>query len=331
MTNNTPTPNLLVTNENIHKLPTNNPKQSRARLKFDKKCQRIKDWISITSSSSTALNTEHNSTISTRCASAVNATENMPGLNVNQHPASSLKKLGKYFDSIEHLHGQTSVTNSISHHHQCLMCDNRTAPTHRIATAQQSSICSVLSSRTKARHQHNRLSTSSSLESTFQQGSIGQHSPRPHDGMSQTSFQTVPLDTDDSSSHTSSITQHSANLQSVVGGNNNPTSPATRRIRQRFKRRAKNFEGNERKAMRVLLIIFSVFVILWTPFFVMNLLSCFITNIHPIFISAATWLGFLSSGANPFIYTIFSRTFRRAFVNILTCQKVIHSRPMSTG
>jgi hypothetical protein len=82
--------------------------------------------------------------------------------------------------------------------------------------------------------------------------------------------------------------------------------------------------------MRVLLIIFSIFIILWTPFFVINLLSCFMMNIHPIVISVATWLGYCSSGANPIIYTIFSRAFRRAFVDILTCRKVIDSHRSSS-
>ena len=39
--------------------------------------------------------------------------------------------------------------------------------------------------------------------------------------------------------------------------------------------------------------------------------------------SVATWLGYISSSANPIIYTIFSRAFRQAFVNTLTCRKVI--------
>jgi len=81
--------------------------------------------------------------------------------------------------------------------------------------------------------------------------------------------------------------------------------------------------------MRVLLIIFSIFVILWTPFFIINLLSCFMTVIHPILMSIATWLGYCSSGANPIIYTIFSRAFRRAFLDILTCQKTIRSQRSS--
>ncbi|CAF3080109.1 unnamed protein product, partial [Rotaria sp. Silwood2] len=128
---------------------------------------------------------------------------------------------------------------------------------------------------------------------------------------------------------TSSFTQHSATIQSVSAGTNGSITSSSRKRRQRFKYLAKSSVGNERKAMRVLLIIFSIFVILWTPFFIINLLSCYKTDIHPILISTATWLGYCSSCANPIIYTIFSRAFRRAFVNILTCRKVIHSHRSS--
>jgi hypothetical protein len=150
--------------------------------------------------------------------------------------------------------------------------------------------------------------------------------------MSQASFQMVSLDTDESSSCTSSLTQHSAaTLQSAMAGATTPVSHTSRKKkkRQRFRDLTKSSASNERKAMRVLLIIFSIFVILWTPFFIINLLSCFIEDIHPIIMSVATWLGYISSSANPIIYTIFSRAFRRAFVNILTCQKVIRTHRAS--
>jgi len=172
----------------------------------------------------------------------------------------------------------------------------------------------------------NRPSTSSSIGSSSQPSTIRKRPPRLIDGMSQNSFQMVSLDTDDSSSCTSSLTQHSATtLHSAMAGTSTPVGHGSRKKKhQRFKYLIKNSANNERKAMRVLLIIFSIFVILWTPFFVINLLSCFMTDIHPILISVATWLGYCSSGANPIIYTIFSRAFRQAFANILKCRKAIH-------
>jgi uncharacterized membrane protein len=120
------------------------------------------------------------------------------------------------------------------------------------------------------------------------------------------------------------LTHQSANIQAAMTAVTNvPIVSSPNKKHPTFRNLTKTSATNERKAMRVLLIIFSIFVILWTPFFVINLLSCFISNIHPIFISIATWLGYCSSGANPIIYTIFSRAFRRAFVNIITCRKVI--------
>lgn len=82
--------------------------------------------------------------------------------------------------------------------------------------------------------------------------------------------------------------------------------------------------ANERKALKVLMIIFCVFITLWTPFFICTLLSAVFKSFqakitHDIWFSI-TWLGYCSSMANPFIYTIFSDLFRRAFLNILLCR-----------
>ncbi|CAF2652441.1 unnamed protein product [Rotaria sp. Silwood2] len=82
--------------------------------------------------------------------------------------------------------------------------------------------------------------------------------------------------------------------------------------------------ANERKALRVLLIIFCVFVTLWTPFFICTFISAICEQcrerISPTIWFSITWLGYSSSMANPFIYTIFSDAFRRAFTNIIFCR-----------
>jgi len=82
--------------------------------------------------------------------------------------------------------------------------------------------------------------------------------------------------------------------------------------------------ANERKALRVLLIIFCVFVTLWTPFFICTFISAICEQCRERISStlwfSITWLGYSSSMANPFIYTIFSDVFRRAFINILSCR-----------
>lgn len=79
----------------------------------------------------------------------------------------------------------------------------------------------------------------------------------------------------------------------------------------------------KRKATRVLGVIFVVFVLLWTPFFVLNLLSAAcarcVRSVGAGVWTVAVWLGWMSSSANPIIYTCFSPAFRSAFKHLLTC------------
>ena len=87
---------------------------------------------------------------------------------------------------------------------------------------------------------------------------------------------------------------------------------------------SKRTASNEKKASKVLGIIFAVFLILWTPFFIANIIAAVcetcITTMTPSIMASIVWLGYLSSLANPIIYTMFNTAFRRAFVKILTCQ-----------
>jgi hypothetical protein len=356
MNNGLPIPNLLVTHDSIQNLQINvnnnnnnndnnnnnstnlnvnyNLEPLTRRLtsssKFDTTCQRIKDWITVTTSSTTLdhyhHHHHHDSTTRSRCLSATNFTEHTPMLAGQKQYShnSPLTNLKRYFPRIEQLYGPTSAPNSTSRPQQLLLVDDHVASVHNFAAMQRTSVCSITSSMLAARFMRaHRPSTSSSIGSTSQQGTR-KRPPRLIDGMSQASFQMVSLDTEDSSSGSSSLTHQSTNIQAVMTGvgasiTSSPDKKPT------FRNLTKTSASNERKAMRVLLIIFSIFVILWTPFFIITLLSCFITNINPIIISISTWLGYCSSGANPIIYTIFSRAFRRAFVNILTCRKVISS------
>lgn len=343
MTNGVLVPNLLVTHDSIPNLPkhvssnsinsiTLNVSQNSGSMtrrlttpsKFDSTCQRIKDWITVTASAN-AL--DHDSPVRLRCASATCTTENTPMLSQRKQSSqkSTLSNLKRYIPRIEQLYGQTSVPNANIRPQQLLLADDHVASVHNFAAMQRNSICSITSTMLTARVlQAHRPSTSSSICSTSQP-IPRKRPPRLNDGMSQASFQMVSLDTEDSSSGSSSLTHQSANMQATMTGMMLPDGSSPHKKPPTFRNLTKSSASNERKAMRVLLIIFSIFVILWTPFFVINLLSCFISNIHPIFISIATWLGYCSSGANPIIYTIFSRAFRRAFVNILTCRKVISS------
>jgi len=79
----------------------------------------------------------------------------------------------------------------------------------------------------------------------------------------------------------------------------------------------------KRKATRVLGVIFVVFVVLWTPFFVLNIFSAVcphcVQSVDPSVWTVLVWLGWVSSFANPIIYTSFSPAFRSAFKRLLTC------------
>jgi 5-hydroxytryptamine receptor 2 len=80
----------------------------------------------------------------------------------------------------------------------------------------------------------------------------------------------------------------------------------------------------EQKATKVLGVVFFTFVVLWAPFFVLNLLpsvcqECESNLSHWVF-DFVTWLGYMSSMINPIFYTIFNKVFRQAFKKVLLCQ-----------
>ncbi|KAF2366382.1 G protein-coupled receptor rhodopsin-like [Trinorchestia longiramus] len=80
----------------------------------------------------------------------------------------------------------------------------------------------------------------------------------------------------------------------------------------------------EQKATKVLGIVFFTFVVLWSPFFIMNVLTVICPTcasyVPGDVMSFVTWLGYISSTVNPFFYTFFNKTFRDAFWKIATCQ-----------
>lgn len=80
----------------------------------------------------------------------------------------------------------------------------------------------------------------------------------------------------------------------------------------------------EQKATKVLGVVFFTFVILWAPFFVLNLLPTVCpeceAKVGNSVIEFVTWLGYASSMVNPIFYTIFNKTFRQAFKKLLLCK-----------
>ncbi|XP_026467328.1 D(2) dopamine receptor B-like [Ctenocephalides felis] len=80
----------------------------------------------------------------------------------------------------------------------------------------------------------------------------------------------------------------------------------------------------EQKATKVLGVVFFTFVVLWAPFFVLNLLpsvceSCE-KDVSGWVFEFVTWLGYASSMVNPIFYTIFNKVFRQAFKKVLLCR-----------
>ena len=86
----------------------------------------------------------------------------------------------------------------------------------------------------------------------------------------------------------------------------------------------------EQKASKVLGIVFVIFVICWTPFFIVNILTALCENCHfeHLMVTIFVWLGYLSSTLNPIIYTAFNETFRTTFIKLLKCEYRFLQRPL---
>lgn len=80
----------------------------------------------------------------------------------------------------------------------------------------------------------------------------------------------------------------------------------------------------EQKATKVLGVVFFTFVVLWAPFFVLNLILAvcpdYERQINRNIFDLVTWLGYASSMVNPIFYTIFNKVFRQAFKKVLLCK-----------
>ncbi len=79
---------------------------------------------------------------------------------------------------------------------------------------------------------------------------------------------------------------------------------------------------NEQKAIKVLGVVFVVFIIAWVPFAVLNIFSaaCESCNVPPLAIEILVWFGYVSSVINPIVYNAFNKKFRTSFQNILMCR-----------
>ncbi|MGH0143096.1 UNVERIFIED_CONTAM: hypothetical protein FKN15_029787 [Acipenser sinensis] len=91
--------------------------------------------------------------------------------------------------------------------------------------------------------------------------------------------------------------------------------------------------SNEQKASKVLGIVFFLFVIMWCPFFVTNVLAVICkdtcnTSVIGGLLNVFVWIGYLSSAVNPLVYTLFNKTYRSAFSRYIKCQYKEEKKPL---
>uniref|UniRef100_A0A182IR46 G-protein coupled receptors family 1 profile domain-containing protein n=2 Tax=Anopheles atroparvus TaxID=41427 RepID=A0A182IR46_ANOAO len=137
-----------------------------------------------------------------------------------------------------------------------------------------------------------------------------------------------------------------ASLVATVATTAGTTTTTTNAVRSHHSRNSSMISRNssrhgriirlEQKATKVLGVVFFTFVILWAPFFVLNLLPSVCQecedNIDQWVFEFVTWLGYASSLVNPIFYTIFNKAFRDAFRKVLLCRyglKARHWQPTS--
>ncbi|XP_074863650.1 5-hydroxytryptamine receptor 2C isoform X2 [Carettochelys insculpta] len=83
--------------------------------------------------------------------------------------------------------------------------------------------------------------------------------------------------------------------------------------------------NNERRASKVLGIVFFLFLIMWCPFFITNVMSILCKracdgHLLAKLLEVFVWVGYVCSGINPLVYTLFNKTYRRAFASYIRCQ-----------
>uniref|UniRef100_A0A3B1JCZ1 5-hydroxytryptamine receptor 2C n=1 Tax=Astyanax mexicanus TaxID=7994 RepID=A0A3B1JCZ1_ASTMX len=80
---------------------------------------------------------------------------------------------------------------------------------------------------------------------------------------------------------------------------------------------------NERRASKVLGVVFFLFLVMWCPFFITNVVVAVCqNNCSNLFrlLEVFVWVGYVSSGVNPLVYTLFNKTYRHAFSRHLQCR-----------
>ncbi|XP_072300238.1 5-hydroxytryptamine receptor 2A [Eucyclogobius newberryi] len=101
-----------------------------------------------------------------------------------------------------------------------------------------------------------------------------------------------------------------------------------------FGRRTMQSISNEQKASKVLGIVFFLFVFMWCPFFVTNVLVVVCDSevcdpdLMAGLLNVFVWVGYLSSAVNPLVYTLFNKTYRAAFLRYVRCRYRPEKKPL---
>lgn len=117
-----------------------------------------------------------------------------------------------------------------------------------------------------------------------------------------------------------------------AGNPNQDVKPHRRKKKEKRPRGTMQAINNERKASKVLGIVFFVFLIMWCPFFITNILSVLCEEscnqqLMEKLLNVFVWIGYVCSGINPLVYTLFNKVYRRAFSNYLRCNYKPEKKP----
>ncbi|KAE9413311.1 hypothetical protein Angca_003743 [Angiostrongylus cantonensis] len=95
-----------------------------------------------------------------------------------------------------------------------------------------------------------------------------------------------------------------------------------------LRHREKISVAKEKRAAKTIAVIIFVFTFCWLPFFCAYVILpfCETCTLHPKVNQAFTWLGYINSSLNPFLYGILNLEFRRAFKKILCPKAVLEQR-----
>lgn len=75
--------------------------------------------------------------------------------------------------------------------------------------------------------------------------------------------------------------------------------------------------SKEQRAIRALVVVFALFVVCWFPFFIVQLIVAFGGSVGHGLLFELAWPGYVSSGINPFIYTIFHVEYKDSMQRML--------------